>query len=349
VRNGFKDVEPNTLTLNIPPESGPQAGNASAVEVIIERRAPAFFSKALGIAFTTVRARAVVSFDAAEACVLALSTTASRALNITGSTTINAPGCTLASNSTASDAVKLGGSASLAARSIATAGEIVVSGSISVDEPMLDHQPAVADPYADLEVPPVGACTANNFKVTGSGDVTINPGVYCGGISMSGSGTLYLNKGTYILNKGDFSMTGSGRIRCGNCTSPTDGVTIILTATSGQVGSVSIAGSGDVELSAPSDEGNPYQGIVFFQDPKATAGNDAKFNGGSAMKISGGIYLPKADISYTGSNSFATGKNCVEIIGLTIEMTGNSGLNLADCKDMGVKEIDVLRALTLRE
>ena len=175
-------------------------------------------------------------------------------------------------------------------------------------------------------------------------------GVDRGGISISGSGTLSLKKGTYILNKGDFSLTGSGRIRCGNCTSPTDGVTIILTATSGKVGSVSIAGSGDVELSAPGDaRATRTKASSSSRHPKATSGNDAKLNGGSAMKISGGIYLPKADITYAGSNSFATGKGCVEIVGLTVEMTGSSGLNLTDCKSMGVKTIDVQRAFTLRE
>ena len=110
-----------------------QVGNASAVEVIIQRQAPVFFAKALGITFTTVQARAVVSIAATDACVLALSKTASRALNITGSTTIDLPTCTLATNSTASDLVKIGGSASLVAKSISTSGDIAISGNISVE------------------------------------------------------------------------------------------------------------------------------------------------------------------------------------------------------------------------
>ncbi|MCW5745580.1 MAG: hypothetical protein KIT36_05210 [Alphaproteobacteria bacterium] len=347
VRNGYPDLAANSLTVNRPPTSGTQAGNVNAVEVMIVRQAESFFARIFGIMSVTIHARAVVSAASGEACVLALSTSKSRALNITGSTTIDAPTCALATNSSAADSIVVGGSSSLIAKSLSTVGGISLTGNTTLNEPAVTKAAPITDPYAGLVVPPVGACSATNFKLGGPSDSTINPGVYCGGISMSGSGTLYLNKGTYILNRGDFSMTGSGRIRCGNCTSPTDGVTIILTATSGKVGSVSIAGSGDVELAAPGT--GPYEGVVFFQDPAASAGNDAKFNGGSNMKLSGAIYLPSADISYTGSNTFAPGKDCVEIIGLTVEMNGNSGLHLSDCKAMGTKGIELLRGLTLRE
>ena len=100
VRNGFADVTPHTLTLNVPPLSGSHVGNANAVEVIVSRRIDAFFAKVMGISSTTMSARAVVAIQAAEACVLALHSSASRALNIDGSTTVNAPTCVMASNST---------------------------------------------------------------------------------------------------------------------------------------------------------------------------------------------------------------------------------------------------------
>lgn len=348
VRNGYPDTEPNTFTVNRPPVSGAYAGNSSAVEVTIQRRAEAFFARIFGITSVTINARAVVSVDSGgDACVLALSTGASRALHISGSTTVDMPTCALATNSAAPDSVTLGGSATLQAKSISTVGGISLKGGFVLDEPSATGTAPIKDPYAGLVVPATGPCTVKNFKLGGPGDVTISPGVYCGGISMSGSGTLFLGKGTYILDGGDFSMSGHGRIRCGNCASPTDGVTVILTSKNGRVGSVSIAGSGDIELSAPGD--GPYAGIVFFQDPAAAAGNNAKLNGGSAMRISGGIYLPRADLSYVGGNSFASGKGCVSIVALTVEMIGNSNLQLTDCKAMGTKTIDPMRGISLRE
>ena len=348
VRNGYHDVSPNSLTLNTPPASGAYAGSPGAIEVIVQRQVPAFFAHVLGLASTTVRARAVVRLEASDACVLALSSDASRALNISGSTTVDASSCGLGSNSTADDAVRIGGNASLDVKSITTSGSVEVSGHITVNEPTLTGQAPIPDPYADLAVPTVGACRETNFKADNTGDVTIEPGVYCNGITMSGSGTLYLKPGTYIIDKGDFKMSGQGRIRC-DCTSETDGVTIILTATSGSVGTVSISGSGDVELSAPGDEGNPYKGILFFQDPNAPEGNKASLNGGAAMKLSGAIYMPRADITYSGSSTLAPGKSCTSVVGLTVEMTGNSGLTLTDCNDMGVETIKVDRTITLSE
>jgi hypothetical protein len=347
IRNGYPDVAPNTFAMNRPPVGGALAGNAGAVEVVIRRQADSFFARILGITSVTINARAVVSVEAGVACVLALSTSKSRALHISGSTTVTMPTCALATNSTAADAATIGGSATLVAKSISTAGGISVKGHITLDEPTATNATPIKDPYAGLAVPTVGACIASNFRLSGPNDATIGPGTYCGGITMTGSGTLLMNKGTYVLDRGDFTMTGSGRIRCGNCTSSTDGVTVILTAAHGKVGGVSIAGSGDVELAAPGS--GPYEGIVFFQDPAATTGNDVKFNGGSTMRVSGGIYMPQASISYTGANSFAAGKGCVSIVGFTVEMIGNSNLDLTDCKAMGTKTIDTLRGLQLRE
>lgn len=350
IRNGFVNVSPNRFTFNSPPTSGPMAGNTAAIEIIVERKVDSFFARYFDRSSVSMSARAVASVNVTDACVLALSNNAARAINLPGTMTINAPNCGFASNATTTDSIQVGGTANLIAKSLVASGEINVSGSLTVEEAMLTHQTATLDPYQNLALPAVGACNANNFRMNSGSNVTINPGVYCGGIQMNGSGTLYLNKGTYILNRGDFIMTGSGRIRCGNCAAETDGVTIILTATSGQVGSVRIGGSGDIELSAPGEESNPYKGVLFYQDRAAAAGNDSNLNGGASMKLSGALYLPKSDIKYAGSNSFAGGKNCVVMVGLTVEFAGSSGFSQTDCTHMGTKLIDVGRAaVTLKE
>jgi hypothetical protein len=58
------------------------------------------------------------------------------------------------------------------------------------------------------------------------------------------------------------------------------------------------------------------------------------------MRISGAIYMPNADINYSGTSDLPAGKACVEIIGRIVEVQGNSRLSLTDCKAMGVHQID---------
>ncbi|MCW5748982.1 MAG: hypothetical protein KIT36_22520 [Alphaproteobacteria bacterium] len=348
-RNGFANSAPNTLTLHWPPVSGAYAGATNAVEVVVQQQIDSFFASIFDRASVTTTVRAVAAMTMTDACVLALSNTAARALQFSGSSTINAPACGFAANSAASDSLYVSGSTGLEAKSLTTSGDVDLGGSLTLNEPTFTHQPHTRDPYSGLGTPSIGSATANNFSLNGSGDQTINPGVYSGGIKMNGSGTLYMNKGTYILDGGDFTMLGNGRIRCGNCTAASDGVTIVLTAKNGNVGTVNISGSGDVELSAPGDASNPYQGVLIYQDKAATQGNAAKFNGGSKMKLSGALYLPQADVTYSGSSSLASGKNCVVIVGYTTGFTGNSSLSQTDCAIMGTKTVDVARTLSLVE
>ena len=73
--------------------------------------------------------------------------------------------------------------------------------------------------------PTVGSCDYTNYSQTGNLNLTINHGVYCGGITLVGNVNLTLNSGTYIINGGGISVTG-------NSTITGTGVTIYLTGTS---------------------------------------------------------------------------------------------------------------------
>src|SRR5205823_134514 len=57
--NGYGSDSSSTVTVNIPPVSGPYAGQASYAEVLITYNAPRAFSRIWGTAPVAVRARAV--------------------------------------------------------------------------------------------------------------------------------------------------------------------------------------------------------------------------------------------------------------------------------------------------
>ena len=69
------------VTVNNPPTSGPRAGNAGFVEVIITRPRPAWFMQVLGIQSSTVKARAVAGLADSNGCVYALNRDTSNSNN----------------------------------------------------------------------------------------------------------------------------------------------------------------------------------------------------------------------------------------------------------------------------
>ena len=352
-RNG---ATPGSLSMNWPPVSGAFAGDTTAIEVVVQRQMKSIFAQFFGVGMTTVQGRAVARTSPSNGsdggCVLALHTSASQALLFQGSGTVKADSCTLVSNSKAADAVYVGGSETLTALAVVTAGGMQTGSSAHANVTTVQtHTAAGGDPYADLATPTAGTCTYNNYSNTGGG--TASPGVYCGGMSIGGSKTLTLTPGTYVMKGGDFKVTGSAIVTCPACTLG-KGITIVLApGSNGAVGTVTLGGSTSVQFPAPSAStmygGTDLRGIAFLQDRGATAGNAAKFDGSGNLKISGAIYMPQANITWIGTSDLLKGYACVEIIGLTVSVQGNSKLVLTDCAAMGVLPVKVSSAPTLLE
>jgi hypothetical protein len=160
--------------------------------------------------------------------------------------------------------------------------------------------------------------------VTSHTPVTLDPGVYCGGLSLSGGANVTLNPGTYIMDGGTFSISG-------NSTISGAGVTIVLTSSSGSdYATVSIAGGAHVNLSAPTS-GN-MAGLAFFQDRNAPSGVHNDFNGGETMNIEGAIYMPKQTVNFAGGTN--TGNGCTQIVADEIAFKGNANVE-ANCTGKG--------------
>src|SRR5260370_1178798 len=72
----------------------------------------------------------------------------------------------------------------------------------------------VADPFKNYSKPTVGACDYTNYSASGHNTVTLQPGVYCGGMSFSGQDSaifapgLYVNKDGVLHESGGSQLTG---------------------------------------------------------------------------------------------------------------------------------------------
>ena len=177
--------------------------------------------------------------------------------------------------------------------------------------------PSPADPLSYLTPPATTSCgTSTASPYTGAsqalvilaGSVTLNPGHYCGGITVGPLASVTFNPGTYDLSSttcglpllhllADGGLTidllsnvqGSGVMFYNR--GPCGGITTLLS-------SVSL---GAVNLTAPTT--GKYAGVLFYQDPANTT--PATLLGSLAVntKLEGAFYFPSALVNYAVSGN----------------------------------------------
>jgi hypothetical protein len=280
----------------------------------------------------TAKATAGLVGTVSPYCVYALDPSAQNAFTATNGSTLTLSGCALTIDSTNNDALTVSGGSSLTASAIAVAGGGVVTGGSVVTAPAtsvsgfavgggstmtpaatLGAAPPAADPLASVPAPAVGACDFNNYS-PGWGTWTLNPGTYCGGITISNGATATFNPGTYIIKGGGLTLVGG-------TTDTGSGVMFYLTGTNASYGSVTISNGANVTFSAPTS--GPYMGVVFFQDRSITSASNATFAGGVNMKVTGSLYFPTTSVSY--SNGASTNAY-VAIVANQVSFTGGTNI-----------------------
>ena len=119
------------------------------------------------------------------------------------------------------------------------------------------NQIAVPDPYQNVPVPSEQGqgCAQHNY--TAKATVTLDPGVYCGGIGLNANANVTLNPGVYFIDQGSLSVNGSATLTG-------TGVTLVFTSSGNNYASATINGGATVNLTAPAT--GSTAGIVLFGD-----------------------------------------------------------------------------------
>jgi hypothetical protein len=298
-RNDFSDADPDVTVqvFYLPgPSTGPHAGDPAYVEVQIDKTIPTIFGGIFNFASLTVHTRAVAGVGSYTLnCVYSLEPTGPQAIEVEngGELTTN---CGVSINSTDPGALDVNSSGQLNTQGggIAIAGDW--TGNKTPSPAPSSGAPLFENPLKDLTMPTVGACDYNNMVVTGT--MTLSPGVYCGGITIStGSNTANLNPGLYIMNGGGISVGNSGQMFG-------DGVTLINTFDGSHAYAPFNFGTGcKAKLTAPTT--GDWKGILMFQDPDAPTGVVNTFACASDVKpeLTGTIYFPTQTFFFDGSNT----------------------------------------------
>ena len=354
------------MCANNPPVLGSNAGDDKAVEVILNRQQNTYLAK-LFLSNVTIGTRAVAKVNLAGiACAGALSTSAAKAVNFSGSSTADFSGCGIFSNSNASNAINFQGNTNFTSSWFQTVGDYNANGnSLNLSVPTrLTNSSTVTDPYS-CNPPAIGcagtitftlpaAPTAQTFSTGG----TLQPGLYASSsnkapMDFTNSNTTYLCPGVYYLD-GDANSNGaafevhSGATvnlwqsgNPGSCPSSgsIDGVTIIATSRTGNSGGGFDIDSGAVvNLSAPTSSpatGIP-SGILFYQDPSHydNKGNSTITASSASDITKGTLYTPKTNVTFQGNAN----STCFIMIALTLTFSGNSTVsgNSSACSTAGV-------------
>src|SRR6185437_14255676 len=278
--DGFVDgTNSISVTVNKPPASGPFASNASAIQVIINAPAQPVLSKMFIGDFTiSASSVAIPASSSTNGCVLALNGAAAGAGTLSGTTTITLKNCSFDVNSKSGSALVMNGNSSLTASDVYIVGgdSIGNNATLTVTGSVKMNQGAITDPYATRVIPtPATPCIdLGNIQ----GNVTLNPGTYCG-MDITAGANVILNPGVYILDGN--SKTGGNFTIAGGATITGTGVSIVLTSSANSlskiattVGNIVINGGSTVTLTAPDASTNfASMGMVFWQDGRAADSN----------------------------------------------------------------------------
>ena len=328
--HGVKDV---VVTVNRPPKSGKYTAMLDAIEVIVQEPQPRFFTALWNNKEPVpVSARAVAMGSLGTGCVLALNATANAAGNAAGTAYVNLIGCSLFDNSNNPAALSVDGAAHINALSVGVVGDISGKGNITTTQGVATGISPVKDPYADVSPPPFSGCNYNHFSSHTT--ETINPGVYCNGVTINAGAVVTLNPGTYYLDRGTFRVNGGATIKG-------TGVTLVFTSSTGSNwADATINGGSTVELT-PLTSG-PTAGISVFGDRNMPIDTAFNFNGGATQNIGGAIYVSKGAVNYSGGANSTTG--CTQLIADKIKFSGNSNFAI-NCKGSGTKPLGIAATL----
>jgi hypothetical protein len=296
--NGFNnDAWTSTVTVNIPPKSGNFVNQAGFAEVIVTYHLNRGFSGIFGGGTIPITSRAVARglWTSYANGIILLNPTGSGALTDEGNGTLTVSGGSIIVDSDSASAAEAKGNGVVTASQFLITGSPgdVVNGKGEFVGGIDSSQIPTLDPLAYLPEPSANSLAlqaSSATKITG-GSVTLDPGVYVGGISITGQASVTLNPGTYFMEGGGFSMAGQGSLSG-------SGVTIYNSPSSSS-DTVSISGLGAVTLSPPTS--GVYQGITIFQDRTSVAPVSITGNGG--MNVTGTIYAANGLATLTGNGS----------------------------------------------
>ncbi|MBI5395822.1 MAG: hypothetical protein HZA91_11035 [Verrucomicrobia bacterium] len=339
----------NNVSVEIPPTSSHYFnGSNGYVRVLVTRPVNTTFMR-LFLRLPTANVAAYATAAAVPVpipvTILALDPTGRASLKISGGGTLRVVGGAVQVDSGNAQALSLDGGAELQADEIN-----VVGGANNPDQvqgPLNTGAPYYPDPFIAKD-PPVfidhntvrygdGATTSNGqhgswnnpntYNING-GNHTLDPGIYYGGIKITG-GNVTMRPGRYVMAGGGFSVSGNGTSVSGtdlfiyNTNDPFD------PKGQGAFGDISLTGAAN--LQAPNTGADAYyKGLLFFNDRDPLNTTTVKLAGqtvsGNDSPLVGFVYSVNGQVQITGG----AGSAGLGVVAWNISISGGGTLGVTD-------------------
>lgn len=323
MKNGYEPTQNGILEVVYDEE-------AESVSVALSQETELYFTKMImdGQVTTAVQSFANVVEGEVDYCILSLDQVAAGSTTTSGAVDLSMPDCGIAVNSVDDEAMQLNGNVTIDVEDVAIVGNYDLNGGSAqfTYDNLETGVPETPNPYEGTEEPSASACNYNNRNISGAGTHTLSPGVYCGGLKISGNNTIVFEPGVYIIKGGDLDISGGGSLTGVH-------VAFYLTNAGSNFAQLEITGSKTITFSAP-EPGNTLAGFVFYQDPDAPDSNSGNNLTGTAnIQIDGVMYFPSQELNF-GGNTTVESDICTKIVAKQVILHGTPYLgNSCDDND----------------
>jgi Flp pilus assembly protein TadG len=247
-------------------------------------------------------------------CLIALDPTNNKAVSMVKTARLNASNCSVFTNSKHRHGLSVKDQAVLMASSTCSAGG--VEGESMNFRPMAKIDcPAVPDPLAKRPVPAFAGCDHKD-RLVDKGTAYLMPGVYCGGLKITGQATAKLAPGVYVIKDGKLIVDGNATLEGAH-------VGIYMTG-NGSV--VEFGPDTTISLTAPRDGG--MAGMLLFEDRAAAPGQKHEIKSNNAHTLLGTIYLPKGYLHIDSQSPISQRAAYTIIVANALEMISGPELFL---------------------
>jgi hypothetical protein len=250
-------------------------------------------------------------------------------------------------------------------------------GALTISPAPMEYQVPRPDPLATLIAPSTTGMTVRRTVAQGKliqngGAITLEPGVYNGGIELRSSAKAYLRPGIYVIQGGGLDVgaqaelysieasatTTTSATWATDCPKASCGVLIYNAGTasgSTAMGQVKVAAGAVVKVRAYNPDflsgvhkNETYRNLLIWQDaspvPTSTYGQpELSLTGGGGVDVGGTVYAPSANVRMGGSSGGSGGDSIdltLQFISWSIELHGNSSFHFRYNENEFAKPLD---------
>lgn len=291
---------------------------------------------------TTTSTTTTTSDSSANVCLLALDPSASvEGFKTQGTPNVTYTNCWAHTNSTRSasnnsGAFTGGGSGATAsgAGNSAVGGKSPDADAIYIPAPVTGAA-VINDPFATVsaytlpyssyqstfaapELPSTCKASGLNLK---KNTFTLDPGRYCGGITVMANATVTFNPGVYYIDNGKLELQSGAKVT-GN------DVLFYLNGISSGFNIIGSGNGGYVRLKGRTSGASDLRGFVLIAHPSAWRGLTSSVQGGTELNVEGMIYTPTQHIEITGGGTVNANSSFFSIVAKSFQFQGNGQFNL---------------------